>query len=252
MPLASTSGALIQAIMKSHLTERENVIQTEHFAYRILKLAQTNREKFLDLKDYLPFITHENLVGDFDYNVCNEYFKHYLGKHFEPLMEFGIAHLLKMVDLKVHDIAFQNIREYEKKADSNSICTYFQRINLSGEFEWFLSYKIFSEENKFLTVVQPVLEMGNSGALLIGILGETCINRNGWELFKTLTKREKQIMQLLAKGMTSQQISDQLCVSKFTVDTHRKNLFHKLEVKNYAQLFKIVQGFGLLDLEENP
>lgn len=51
-----------------------------------------------------------------------------------------------------------------------------------------------------------------------------------------LTRREKQILSLLAEGKTSQNIADELFLSPLTVDTHRKNLIQKFEVKNVAGL----------------
>ncbi|GAB0157581.1 response regulator transcription factor [Chryseobacterium sp. Alg-005] len=51
-----------------------------------------------------------------------------------------------------------------------------------------------------------------------------------------LTKREKQIIQLLAKGKTSNNIAQELFLSPLTVDTYRKNLLQKFQVKNTAEL----------------
>lgn len=54
-----------------------------------------------------------------------------------------------------------------------------------------------------------------------------------------LTKREKQILQFLAKGKTSNEIANELCLSPLTVDTHRKNLLNKFSAKNSAELVNI-------------
>jgi DNA-binding NarL/FixJ family response regulator len=51
-----------------------------------------------------------------------------------------------------------------------------------------------------------------------------------------LTKREKEILALIAEGKTSQIIAQQLFLSPLTVDTHRKNLMQKFDVKNVAEL----------------
>jgi DNA-binding NarL/FixJ family response regulator len=53
-----------------------------------------------------------------------------------------------------------------------------------------------------------------------------------------LTKREKEILKLIVEGFTNAQISKQLFISVDTVDTHRKNLYLKLNVNNTAQLIK--------------
>jgi DNA-binding NarL/FixJ family response regulator len=52
----------------------------------------------------------------------------------------------------------------------------------------------------------------------------------------SLTKREIEILQLVAKGRTSIQIAKQLNLSKFTVDTHRKNIHKKLGIKSNTGL----------------
>lgn len=59
-----------------------------------------------------------------------------------------------------------------------------------------------------------------------------------------LSKREKQIVALVAKGRTSVQISHELNISKLTVDSHRKNIYKKLGIKNVAGLIR----FGLEEL----
>ena len=54
-----------------------------------------------------------------------------------------------------------------------------------------------------------------------------------------LTKREKEILQMIAAGKTSNQIADELFLSPLTVDTHRKNLMQKFGVKNTAGLISM-------------
>ncbi len=53
---------------------------------------------------------------------------------------------------------------------------------------------------------------------------------------KILTRREKEILQLIANGRTTLQIAQQLELSRFTVDTHRKNIHKKLGIKTNTGL----------------
>ncbi len=53
-----------------------------------------------------------------------------------------------------------------------------------------------------------------------------------------VTKREKEIIQLIAKELTVDEIAEQLFLSKYTVETHKKNIFLKLQVKTNAGLVK--------------
>lgn len=61
-----------------------------------------------------------------------------------------------------------------------------------------------------------------------------------------LTKREKQILQLIADGRTTIVMADQLCLSPLTVETHRRNLLQKFEAKNVAELIRVAAEQKLL------
>jgi DNA-binding CsgD family transcriptional regulator len=62
-----------------------------------------------------------------------------------------------------------------------------------------------------------------------------------------LTKREKEVLKLIADGLSSQEIADKLFISLRTVETHRLNLNQKLDVKNTAGLVKEAIKRGLID-----
>jgi DNA-binding NarL/FixJ family response regulator len=64
-----------------------------------------------------------------------------------------------------------------------------------------------------------------------------------------ITKRESEILKLIADGLTNQEIADQLFISTFTVDSHRKNLLLKFNAKNTATLVKIVVSKGVIDVD---
>ena len=64
--------------------------------------------------------------------------------------------------------------------------------------------------------------------------------------FPALTKREKEILGLIAEGLTNHQIAAKLFISSLTVDTHRKNLLTKLDVHNTAALIRFAVENGLI------
>lgn len=61
-----------------------------------------------------------------------------------------------------------------------------------------------------------------------------------------LTAREKEVLALIAEGMTNAEIATQLYVSPLTVDSHRKNLLAKFGVKNTAAMVKVALEQHLL------
>lgn len=64
--------------------------------------------------------------------------------------------------------------------------------------------------------------------------------------FPKLSKREMDILPLLANGLSSYQIADQLFISTQTVQVHRKNILHKTKSPNTSALIKKCIESGLL------
>jgi two-component system, NarL family, nitrate/nitrite response regulator NarL len=62
-----------------------------------------------------------------------------------------------------------------------------------------------------------------------------------------LTRREKEILQLLAKGLTSNEIAEKLFLSTFTVDTHRRNMLQKFNVHNTQALINMANELRIMD-----
>jgi DNA-binding NarL/FixJ family response regulator len=61
-----------------------------------------------------------------------------------------------------------------------------------------------------------------------------------------LTRREKEVLALIAEGMTNNEIAKKLFVSSTTVDTHRKNLLAKFDAKNTALLIRSASQMQLI------
>jgi DNA-binding NarL/FixJ family response regulator len=66
---------------------------------------------------------------------------------------------------------------------------------------------------------------------------------------EALSPREREILQLVAEGKTSQEISERLSISPKTVDTYRSRLMHKIGVEDVAGLVKFAIQHGVISLE---
>ena len=53
-----------------------------------------------------------------------------------------------------------------------------------------------------------------------------------------LTRREIEILNLVQSGLNSTEIADKLCTSKYTIDTHRKNILNKTNSTNFIELIR--------------
>ena len=66
---------------------------------------------------------------------------------------------------------------------------------------------------------------------------------------EALSWREREILQLVAEGRTSQEIAERLSISPKTVDTYRSRLMHKIGVEDVAGLVKFAIQHGVISLE---
>jgi len=78
---------------------------------------------------------------------------------------------------------------------------------------------------------------------LVDILVNNVLDKNYNQ--DSVTKREKEVLELIAEGYTNLEISKRLFLSEHTIISHRKNLISKLNAKNSAELVKlsIEKGF---------
>jgi len=63
-----------------------------------------------------------------------------------------------------------------------------------------------------------------------------------------LTGREREVLQLIASGLTNKKIADKLSISVKTVETHRTRILQKLDVHTTADLVRYAIKTGLLDV----
>ncbi len=64
--------------------------------------------------------------------------------------------------------------------------------------------------------------------------------------FQQLTAREIEILKLLANGCNNPEIAERIFISRSTVETHRKNIKRKLEIRTYRDMIKYAFAFNLI------
>ena len=117
-----------------------------------------------------------------------------------------------------------------------------------------------------LSFIQKMFDAGASGYLLKNageseilnaitevIQGKKFVSMEAAKTLRTnhnndviITRREKEVLLLIADGLTNCEIATNLFVSASTIETHRKNLLLKFEAKNTAVLIKMAMQLQLL------
>jgi DNA-binding NarL/FixJ family response regulator len=93
-------------------------------------------------------------------------------------------------------------------------------------------------------VIEPALEQ--AAVLELGRFARQA--RESSEVVASLTPREREILELLAEGLTMQQIGRRLTISPRTVETHVAKLYRKLAVRTRVQAIAKAASLGLIEL----
>lgn len=86
-----------------------------------------------------------------------------------------------------------------------------------------------------ICIYEPLVFLLPSESVAIDSLSGKWIELSSKNDGDILSVREKQVLSLIEKGLTSQNIATQLCISKHTVSRHRQEILAKLQVKNSTE-----------------
>lgn len=78
------------------------------------------------------------------------------------------------------------------------------------------------------------------------------VREGGKQGAQGLTDREREVLILIARGLTTKEIASALDIGQRTVETHRANLMRKLGVKSVALLTQVAIREGIIDMPQSP
>lgn len=90
-------------------------------------------------------------------------------------------------------------------------------------------------KHEMLTAIETVMK----GKKYLSVEAADMVKRPDTGDIPTLTRREIEVLELIAEGMTNAEMATKLFVSITTIDTHRKHLLEKFNAKNTASLVRI-------------
>jgi DNA-binding CsgD family transcriptional regulator len=136
----------------------------------------------------------------------------------------------------------------------DEIVTFFQQVRASKKEPWrwyssSIKILLWDKENKpllALTVALPIDEEHYFTPKIERLIQENNFLRENQKIFASLSKREKEILRLLALGQNSTEIAKGLFISEATVKTHRKNIRNKLNADSSYDILQFAQAFNLV------
>jgi DNA-binding NarL/FixJ family response regulator len=177
------------------------------------------------------------------------------GKEFLELLEQMTPDIVLMdIDMPEMNGIDATIKALEKISDLKIIC-----LSMYGEEEYY--YKMIeagvcgfllknSDINDVKTAIITVYEGGKffSQELLYNVVKNIKATQSNQELVENLSERELEVLKQICIGLSNQEISEILHISKRTVDKHRANLLDKTNSKNTAHLVMYAIKNKLIDI----
>lgn len=166
-------------------------------------------------------------------------------------------------DVVVMDISMPNLNGVEATRQIVSSCRQVSVLVLSMHSDRILVTEMlkagatgFIEKNcTFSEMITAIRTVGSGRTYLSptianlvvdGFLGKSANPDSA--VFSVLSPREREVLQLLAEGKSTKDIAFQLNVSVSTIETHRRQLKNKLNIKSFAGLIKFAIKEGLTTL----
>jgi len=140
------------------------------------------------------------------------------------------------------------------ETNTDAPVSYFQQVRTSKthDWDWYMcAVKVLLRDsenspNLIITVAMQIDPQNYFTAKAAQLLEENEFLKNHYHDFAKLTKREKEILGLMASGKSAVQIADTLFISEATAETHRKNIKRKIKLSSPNDLYMYTHAFNLI------
>ena len=177
-----------------------------------------------------------------------------LGMSLEEIKKLGPEYHVRFFnpeDVKDYLPKIVALLEQNNMEESTS---FFQQVRSSKEQEWvwhISSVKILMQDEQgkpllAITTAIPVDPMNHVTTKVDRLLEENNFIRKHYPNFQKLSKRECEILRLLALGKSAPETAEILFITTTTVETHRRNIKQKLNTNSFFELCQYARAFDLI------
>ncbi len=171
----------------------------------------------------------------------------------EGLIGLGKGYHDRYFDAEDSKVNVPKIFALLERNDNEEMISYFQQVKVRNkEWQpWLSATRIYMRDDAgkpllTITVTVPVDTQHNLSFKVERLLEENTFFREHTRAFASLSKREQQILRLMAQDKTSSGIAGNLHLSEDTVKTHRRNVKKKIGAQNQYDVVRFAQAFDLL------
>lgn len=221
-----------------------------------IKYLRERLQYAMDILDKAPCFLYINEIGnpDEDNSMRNIYLNQYAmdqtGCSVEEASAMGALYFKKIMHPDDFEVIDQSIEFLKYKCDDKVFGGLYKFKSKNGDYRWHIGRcRVFRKDEKgdtiqFINAGIDLQEEFHSHNQVIELLKENKRLVNELTILK-LTKREKDVLKLLAIGDCARVISKKLHISESTVISHRKNMLKKLKLHSTASLVHFAVENGL-------
>jgi DNA-binding CsgD family transcriptional regulator len=206
------------------------------------------------LESYLPAVIIIHNLSDLSVFYMSGRGREILGVTAEELNAMGQEYHARYFNPEDNkDYAPKIIGLLERNNDEELV-SYFQQVRpgVHTEWRWYLTGSMIFHRDQdgkpshIISMATPVDAQHHMAAKAQRLLEENNFLRMNHEIFDALTRREKEILRMMAQGLSSAQMGRAIHISPTTAATHRKNIKRKLGIKTNYDVMRFAQAFDLI------
>jgi DNA-binding CsgD family transcriptional regulator len=232
----------------------ETTFPTENLSYPLDEKAIAAIEKIKAVEKYFAGAIIILNVKNGSVVYMSEWGTDFIGTSLIELQQMGAEYHALFFNPEDAKDYLPKLLDLVERNNDEYFVSYFQQVRRSPkhDWSWFLSAtKVFYRDEKgdpllTLTVSLPVDAQHHIATKAERLLQENNFLRRNHHIFNTLTKREKEILRLLALGYSAGKIAQELFLSEETANTHRRNIKKKLKIETGYDITRFAQAFNLV------
>ncbi len=214
--------------------------------------AKLSIEEISAVADRLPAVVIiHNVLNDFSVEYMSANGLQKLGVTLDELKEMGSSYHSRFFNEVDTEFYRPRVEEFINRNDPEQIITLFQQVrkNEAEPYSWYLSsMRILLQDEAgqpylVITHATPIEPELHIVPKVTKLLEDRALYRDNISRYQSLSKRERDVLALLAEAKTNKQISEALYISINTVETHKKSLKLKLEAATTSELIRLARAF---------
>lgn len=235
----------------AYLTDQELLERYEFYAMQ-LEDRLLQEEDFYAVADDIPYAVHLNDPETLEVIHTNAKHAELTGHHIGEIREMGIEYLENYIHPGSLATVASILPAKYAQMDPHQTFAFVQYARMDGE-DRYSPLITFTKSTKLpdglVVCISPkVGQFGKLTKKMEQIVKMDQFKLKHFKRFQQLTNREVEILKLLANGSNNPRIAEKLFISRSTVETHRKNLKRKLELRSFRDLMRYAFAFNLIEV----